>query len=207
MERPDLYVVARILDRLWETDGPMLRTHLQVGSNVNYDILVRYLDWMREHGLISLDDGDGHVRVGLTEKGREAYRKITQWISEVVQGRAPQVGVSTSRRGRWRGRRRRRGRDGPRPGPVLLLDRGRLHQRPEDESAEAGQSRGHGAGAEEVQAQGEEKSADRRGDDPDDVVDEIVRDPEDGDEDEERPDEGGVELALREPGLPAEEAV
>lgn len=92
MERPDLYVVARILDRLWETDGPMLRTHLQVGSNVNYDILVRYLDWMREHGLISLDDGaDGHVRVGLTEKGREAYRKITQWISEVVQGRAPQV--------------------------------------------------------------------------------------------------------------------
>src|SRR2546428_148030 len=31
------------------------------------------------------------VRVTLTERGREAYRKITQWISEVVQGRMPRV--------------------------------------------------------------------------------------------------------------------
>ena len=92
MDRPDLYVVARILDRLWETNGPMLRTHLQVGSNVNYDILTRYLDWMRAHDLIVLEDGaDGHVRIALTERGREAYRKITQWISEVVQGRIPRV--------------------------------------------------------------------------------------------------------------------
>ena len=90
MDRPDLYVVARILDRLWEMKDPMLRTHLQVASNVNYDILTRYLDWMRGHDLVALEDGaDGHVRVGLTEQGREAYRKITQWISAVVQGRMP----------------------------------------------------------------------------------------------------------------------
>lgn len=90
MDRPDLYVVARMLDRLWEADGPMLRTHLQVASNVNYDIVTRYLAWMQDRGLVSLDDGpDGHFRVALTEKGREAYRKITQWISEVAQGRVP----------------------------------------------------------------------------------------------------------------------
>ena len=92
MDRPDLYVVARILDRLWETNTPMLRTHLQVASNVNYDILTRYLDWIRDHDLIAIEDGaDGHVRIALTERGREAYLKITQWISEVVQGRMPRV--------------------------------------------------------------------------------------------------------------------
>jgi len=92
MDRPDLYVVVRILDRLWEANGPILRTHLQVASKVNYDILTRYLEWMRAHDLIALeDDADGRVRVTLTERGREAYRKITQWISEVVQGRMPRV--------------------------------------------------------------------------------------------------------------------
>jgi len=90
MDRPDLYVLARILDRLWGSPGPMLRTHLQVASNVNYDILVRYLDWMRDRGLVTLEDSaDGHVRVGMTGKGQEAYRKIVQWIYDVVQGRPP----------------------------------------------------------------------------------------------------------------------
>src|SRR2546425_1587548 len=90
MDRPDLYVVARILDRLWSAPGPLLRTHLQVASNVNYDIFSRYLEWMRERELVFLEDSaDGHVRVGLTGKGQEAYRKIVQWIFEVVQGRFP----------------------------------------------------------------------------------------------------------------------
>ncbi len=90
MDRPDLYVVARILDRLWGSNGPMLRTHLQVASNVNYDIFSRYLGWMQERDLVYLENSaDGHVRVGLTGKGQDAYRKIVQWISEVVQGRMP----------------------------------------------------------------------------------------------------------------------
>lgn len=90
MERPDLYVVARILDRLWRSNGPVLRTHLQVASNVNYDIFVRYVDWMRDRGLVALEDAaDGHVRVRLTPAGQEAYRKMVQWINEVVIDRRP----------------------------------------------------------------------------------------------------------------------
>lgn len=89
-ERPDLYVVARILDALWHRDEPLLRTHLQVASNVNYDIFVRYLEWMQGRRLVALEDGpDGHVRVSLTPDGREAYRKIVSWINEVVRGRPP----------------------------------------------------------------------------------------------------------------------
>jgi predicted transcriptional regulator len=90
MDRPDLYVVARILDSLWASESPMLRTHLQVAANVNYDIFARYVEWMRERGLVRLEDSaDRHVRVALTARGQEAYRKIAQWISEVVLGRLP----------------------------------------------------------------------------------------------------------------------
>lgn len=92
MDRPDLYVVARILDRLWEADDPILRTHLQVASNVNYDIFTRYLEWMRERDLVQLEDSaDGHIRISLTATGREAYRKVVQWINEVVRGQLPEI--------------------------------------------------------------------------------------------------------------------
>lgn len=90
MDRPDLYVVARILDALWRSDEPMLRTHVQVAANVNYDIFTRYLEWMRGKGLLAVDSSpDERARVSLTPEGREAYRKIVQWINEVVHGRLP----------------------------------------------------------------------------------------------------------------------
>ena len=45
---------------------------------------------MAGRGLVSLENAsDGHERVTLTAKGYEAYRKLVQWIHEVVQGRAP----------------------------------------------------------------------------------------------------------------------
>lgn len=89
-DRPDLYVVARLLERLSREDAPMGKTRLQVAANVNYDVFTRYLDWLRDRGLVSLEGNpDGHDRVALTPKGYDAYRKLVQWISEVVQGRAP----------------------------------------------------------------------------------------------------------------------
>lgn len=90
LERPDLYVVARLLERLWREDAPMLKTHLQVAGNVNYDLFARYLAWMQGRGLVDLQESaDGHERVALTPKGREAYRKLVQWINEVVHGKMP----------------------------------------------------------------------------------------------------------------------
>ena len=87
MERPDLYVVARLLERLWREDAPMLKTRLQVAANVNYDVFTRYLSWLLARGLVVLENSpDGHERVALTPKGHEAYRKLVQWINEVVRG-------------------------------------------------------------------------------------------------------------------------
>ena len=86
-DRPDLYVVARILEKLWREDGPMLKTRLQVAANVNYDIFTRYLSWMLARDLVVLEGSpDGHERVALSPKGYEAYRKLVQWINEVVRG-------------------------------------------------------------------------------------------------------------------------
>ncbi|MGD0817837.1 MAG: winged helix-turn-helix domain-containing protein [Methanomassiliicoccales archaeon] len=85
LERPDIYVLSRLLDRLWREDGPMLRTRLQVGTNLSYDNLVRYLQWMQERGLIEFNDGnDGHQTVLLTAKGKDAYSTVVLWINEMV---------------------------------------------------------------------------------------------------------------------------
>jgi predicted transcriptional regulator len=89
-DRPDLYVVARLLERLWRENGPMVKTRLQVAANVNYDVFTRYVSWMLGKGLVSMENSaDGRERVALTPKGFDAYRKLVQWIDEVVRGRMP----------------------------------------------------------------------------------------------------------------------
>ena len=88
LDRPDLYIVARVLERLWREEKPMLKTRLQLASRVNYDVFRRYVSWMSDRGLVSIENSsDGHERVGLTPKGEEAYRKLVQWINEVIHGR------------------------------------------------------------------------------------------------------------------------
>lgn len=90
LDRPDLYVVARHLERLWREDEPMLKTRLQVAANVNYDVFSRYLSWMVDKGLVALQSSDdGHERVALTPKGRDAYLKLVQWINEVIKEKMP----------------------------------------------------------------------------------------------------------------------
>ncbi len=87
-DRPDLYVVARLLDRLWRAGEPMLKTRLQVAANVNYDVFSRYLAWLVSRGFASLEDSpNGHERVALTSAGREAYGTLVRWIHEFVRGR------------------------------------------------------------------------------------------------------------------------
>jgi predicted transcriptional regulator len=90
VDRPDLYIVARILERLWREEQPMLKTRLQTASNVNYDVFRRYAGWMVDRGLIALESSnDGHERIRLTPKGEEAYRKLVQWMNEVIHNKMP----------------------------------------------------------------------------------------------------------------------
>jgi predicted transcriptional regulator len=87
VDRPDLYVVARILERLWRERSPMLRTRLQTAVGTNYDVFSKYLEWMVGRGLLSLVEEDGHQKVELTEEGQESYRKLVIWIDETVHMR------------------------------------------------------------------------------------------------------------------------
>lgn len=88
--KPDLYVLARFLEHLWRRDEPILKTRLQVTAGVNYDVFGRYLVWMQDRDLVILETApDRHDRVILTPKGQEAYRKLVQWIREIVQGKMP----------------------------------------------------------------------------------------------------------------------
>jgi predicted transcriptional regulator len=78
--KPNLYVLARIIKTLMD-NRVMKRTNLAQASGLSYDKLQRYLNWMSERGLITID-GDGYVR--LTKEGAKAYDELVQWIIRYV---------------------------------------------------------------------------------------------------------------------------
>lgn len=87
MERPDLYVVARILERLYREGCPVLRTRLQLASRVNYDTFIKYLDWMMAKLLVDLVPMEnGHDGVVLTPEGERSYGVLVRWINEIIHG-------------------------------------------------------------------------------------------------------------------------
>jgi len=86
LDRPDLYVVARLLERLWREESAILKTRLQISSNLNYDVFRKYLTWMLDRGLAEIENSeDGHEKVLLTPKGEEAYHRMVQWMNEIVR--------------------------------------------------------------------------------------------------------------------------
>lgn len=90
LEKPDLYVVARVLERLWREERPMLKTRLQVATKVNYDVFRKYISWMEGRGLVAVENSpNGHEHISLTVKGEESYKKLVQWINEVIHEKPP----------------------------------------------------------------------------------------------------------------------
>ncbi|HXY46377.1 MAG TPA: winged helix-turn-helix domain-containing protein [Thermoplasmata archaeon] len=80
MERPDLFVIGRLLEAL--TPGPLLRTQLQQKAGLNYSVFQRYLDFLVRLNLVVVrpaDDG----RVELSEKGVEAYRFLSEGLVRI----------------------------------------------------------------------------------------------------------------------------
>jgi predicted transcriptional regulator len=88
MERPDIIVISRILEQLWKCSGPILKTRLQLAANLNYDILLKYLDWMQERGLVSFVMNDDHEAVAITPKGQEAYRQLVYLLRDLLAMKA-----------------------------------------------------------------------------------------------------------------------
>jgi predicted transcriptional regulator len=87
LERPDLYVLARFLDKLHENGPRIKKTNLQMRVGLNYPRFIEYLDWMLSHGFVEQQkDEDGTELYSLSVQGLDAYRRLVAWIRETMKG-------------------------------------------------------------------------------------------------------------------------
>ncbi|HXW67094.1 MAG TPA: winged helix-turn-helix domain-containing protein [Thermoplasmata archaeon] len=93
-ERPDLFVVGRLLEAL--AAGPLLKTPLQQRAGLNYTVFQRYLDLLLRLGLVAgTPTGDG--RIALTSKGQEAHRFIAEGLARIFSPSAPRSDLAAAR--------------------------------------------------------------------------------------------------------------
>ena len=88
LEKPDLYVVARFLDILYEQGSPMKKTNIQMRLGVNYPRFTDYLEWLLSKGFVVKDEEliENSEAFRLSVKGTEAYHRIVDWIRETMEG-------------------------------------------------------------------------------------------------------------------------
>ena len=85
MERPDLYVVARFLDILYNNGQPMKKTNIQMRVGLNYSRFTDYLDWLLAHGLLQKANDEQGELYGLSPKGIDSYHRLVDWIRDTAQ--------------------------------------------------------------------------------------------------------------------------
>lgn len=78
--KPDLYVIARIIEALREKNR-LNKTALATSTGLAYDRLMRYLVWMSDKGFVKIDS-EGYVH--LTKEGIQAYEDFVCWILRYV---------------------------------------------------------------------------------------------------------------------------
>lgn len=87
VERPDLYVLARFLDKLYDNHLPMKKTNLQMRVGLNYPRFMEYLEWMVSHGFVQQQtDENGTEVYSLSMQGVDAHRRLVAWIRETMKG-------------------------------------------------------------------------------------------------------------------------
>jgi predicted transcriptional regulator len=90
--KPDLYVVARIIQSL-KKKNKINKTALATSTELSYDKLVKYLDWMSKKGWVIVDVNGS---VTLTKAGSEIYEELVQWIvKHIGQLKFPRLRATT----------------------------------------------------------------------------------------------------------------
>lgn len=85
MEKPDLYVVSRFLEKLWESGREYKQTELQMAVGLNFNVYAKYLKWLKEKGMIVVKENDDKKKtIAITEKGVTAYKTLALWIKDVI---------------------------------------------------------------------------------------------------------------------------
>jgi len=75
--KPDIYVIARFLERIWTVGKPIKKTRLQMAVGLNYGTFKKYLVWMVDRDLLSLT----------MEKDKD-WQNYDNWRELNVQGMA-----------------------------------------------------------------------------------------------------------------------
>ena len=83
--KPDLYVVARFLEKLTAAGGQRRKTELQMAVGLNFNVYTKYLQWLESKNLIRIvEEDERSKRVSLTPKGMETYKTLVKWIHDVI---------------------------------------------------------------------------------------------------------------------------
>jgi len=90
--KPDLYVIARIIKSL-KKKNRVNKTALALSTELSYDKLVKYLDWLSMKGFVDIDENG---LVVLNKAGLEVYDELVRWIlKHVGQLKFPRLRAST----------------------------------------------------------------------------------------------------------------
>lgn len=83
--KPDLYIVARMIEKLLQSRDQMLkRTQLQMKSGLNWNVFTKYLDLLLSRELAKMETHEDGEYVEVTAQGRKAYRLLIESIAEVL---------------------------------------------------------------------------------------------------------------------------
>ena len=80
--RPDLFVIARLLEAMATAPGPVRRTPLQQKAGLNYTVFQRYLDYLVRQGMVAPTPSPDDL-LALTPKGVEAYRFLSDGLVRI----------------------------------------------------------------------------------------------------------------------------
>jgi predicted transcriptional regulator len=84
--RPDLFVVVRVLETLRRNPSGLRKTPLQLAAGTNYTVFSRYLERLLERGLVRMGtQTEGTDVVILTPKGSETLQFLVRGIERVVR--------------------------------------------------------------------------------------------------------------------------
>ncbi|MCL4436112.1 MAG: hypothetical protein M1503_00305 [Thaumarchaeota archaeon] len=60
--RPDLYVVARFLEKIIVSGGSRRKTDLQMAVRLNFNVYMKYLEWLERKDRVCTYEEDEHSK-------------------------------------------------------------------------------------------------------------------------------------------------
>lgn len=84
MERPNLYVLARLLEGLARAPAPVRKTQLQLTAGLNYTVFAKYLEFLVARGMVEVVPGAGGEVLRLTPKGHDVFRFLASGLARIL---------------------------------------------------------------------------------------------------------------------------